>query len=101
MSEICKTCGLPTELCACEDISRESQDAIRVYTDRRRYGKFVTLIEGVHPDSVGGDMDTFMRELKHHCACGGSFKQGEILLQGDQRRKVGEKLRSMGFSIGN
>ena len=100
MSEICKTCGLPKELCACEDIAKETQGAIRIYTDRRRYGKFVTLINGIQSDSVGGDMDAFMKKLKTHCACGGSHKAGEIMLQGDQKKKVQNKLRSMGFVIG-
>ncbi|MHA2317804.1 MAG: hypothetical protein ACXAC6_08675 [Candidatus Hodarchaeales archaeon] len=44
MGETCKTCGLPTELCACSDIAREEQTSIRVYIERRKWGREVTVI---------------------------------------------------------
>lgn len=97
----CLTCGLPPELCVCEDIAKESQGALRIYTDKRRFGKMVTLIEGIKTESAGGDIGKIVTELKKHCACGGSYKEGEVMLQGDQFRKAKELLKSKGFVIGN
>ena len=37
MSKICDVCGLPEELCVCEEIAREVQ-SLKVFTVRRRFG---------------------------------------------------------------
>ena len=57
MSKICPVCGLPEEVCICEEIAREQQ-LIRIFCDKRRYGKIVTVVEGID----AGDID--MDELK-------------------------------------
>ena len=46
MSKICDVCGLPEELCVCEEIAREVQ-TVKVFTVRRRFGKLMTIIEGI------------------------------------------------------
>jgi len=42
-SEICKICGLPKELCVCEDIKKEKTE-LNIYTEKRKYRKTVTII---------------------------------------------------------
>ena len=37
MAAICNVCGLPDELCICQEIAKEQQKAT-ISTDRRRYG---------------------------------------------------------------
>jgi len=94
MAEICSVCGLPKELCMCEEIAREQQ-SVRIYTDSRRYGKTVTVIEGIDGNDI--DLDDLAKKLKNKCAAGGTAKEGKIELQGEHKKKVKEFLEEMGF----
>jgi translation initiation factor 1 len=94
MAEICPVCGLPKELCICEEIAREQQK-VKITTDSRRYGKTVTVIEGIDANDI--DIDDLARTLKTKFAAGGTAKEGRIELQGDHKKKVKETLESMGF----
>jgi len=80
----------------CEQIAKEQQK-IRILTDTRRYGKVVTVVDGI--DSTDIDLDDLARKLKTRCAAGGTAKDGRIELQGEHRRKVKEVLEEMGFSV--
>lgn len=94
MSEMCDVCGLPKEICVCEEIAREQQE-ISIYTVARRYGKMVTIVDGI--DSGDIDIGHLTSELKAACACGGTLKDGKIELQGDHKGKVKQVLEKMGF----
>jgi translation initiation factor 1 len=96
MSDICEVCGLPKEICVCEDIAREQQK-ISITMDQRRYGKMMTIIDGINPHEL--DIDALISNLKSICACGGTIKDGKIELQGDHRTKVKETLEKMGFMV--
>lgn len=96
MATICSVCGLPKELCMCEEIAREQQQ-IRIYTDTRRYGKIVTVVEGFNSADI--DLEELARKLKSKCAAGGTYKDGRIELQGDHKKKVKETLTEMGFTV--
>ena len=94
MSQMCDTCGLPKEICVCEEIAREQQE-IQIYTVARRYGKMVTVVDGLTTDI---DVNGLCSELKGACACGGTAKNGTIELQGDHKQKVKLVLEKMGFN---
>jgi translation initiation factor 1 len=96
MSDICPKCGLPKEICVCEDLAREQQ-RISIAIDKRRYGKMMTIVDGINPHEL--DIDTLISNLKTICACGGTIKDGKIELQGDHRIKVKESLEKMGFMV--
>jgi len=96
MAGICSTCGLPEELCMCEQIAKEQQQ-IKILTDTRRYGKLVTVVEGINSSDI--DMEDLARKLKTRCAAGGTYKDGKIELQGDHKKKVKEVLEELGFSV--
>ena len=83
-------------MCMCEQIAKEQQ-RIKILTDTRRYGKIVTVVEGI--DSADIDMEDLARKLKTKCAAGGTYKDGKIELQGDHKRKVREVLEELGFSV--
>ncbi|MCL4325398.1 MAG: stress response translation initiation inhibitor YciH [Candidatus Thermoplasmatota archaeon] len=96
MTKICPVCGLPDEICICEDIAKESQ-TIRVYEDKRRYGKMVTIIDGMNVNDI--NVHELAKKLKSKCATGGTVKDGKIELQGDQKQKVVEVLEEMGYKV--
>lgn len=96
MSEICPKCGLPKEICVCEDIAREHQ-IVEIKIDKRRYGKTMTIIEGI--DEKSADMKSLVSKLKSICASGGTVKGGRIELQGDHRNKVKEYLEGLGYTV--
>ena len=93
---ICAVCGLPDELCMCEEIAKEQQ-LIRVTNDKRRYGKTVTIVEGLDAGDI--DIDELARTLKNRCAAGGTAKEGRIELQGEHRRRVQEVLKGLGYRV--
>jgi translation initiation factor 1 len=92
--EICPKCGLPKQACVCEQITKSSQ-RIKVSTDKKRYGKIVTIVSGF---DKGTDIRSIAKALKNELACGGTFKENEIELQGDHRRKIKEILVKLGFN---
>ncbi|HLF05870.1 MAG TPA: stress response translation initiation inhibitor YciH [Thermoplasmata archaeon] len=94
MAEVCTTCGLPKDICQCEEMSK-GQQSLRIVLDKRRYGKDVTIVEGVGSETVKDVCKT----LKNRCACGGTVKDGKIELQGDHKKKVTEVLMEMGFQV--
>jgi translation initiation factor 1 len=89
----CTKCGLPKELCVCDEMTREGQ-RIRVRSDKRRYGKIVTIIEGLKDV----DLDKVAKELKRKMACGGTMKNDKIELQGDHKHRAKDALIEIGFS---
>jgi translation initiation factor 1 len=96
MGELCQVCGLPKELCACENIAREQQ-LIVISSQKRRYGKLVTIVEGINENDI--NIDELARTLKTKCASGGTVKDGRIELQGEHRKKVEQVMKDMGFQV--
>lgn len=69
---------------------------VTVSVESRRYGKAVTVIEG-----LDGRTDTkdLLRALKQGLATGGAAKDGRIELQGDHRQRAIAILAEHGITV--
>jgi len=98
MADIDPITGLPRELGAFEDISKEDQ-TIRVGLIKKKFGKPYTVVTGL--DVRGVDAKEVLKALKAKFACGGSYKEGKLELQGNYLRGIREALVKQGFESEN
>lgn len=74
-----------------------AQQKLRVRLDtKQRAGKAVTLVTGFI--GIQADLDDLGKKLKNFCGTGGSVKDGEAIVQGDQRDKVLQWLLKNGYA---
>lgn len=74
-----------------------AQQKLRVWLEtKQRGGKAATVVKGF----VGADADLedLGKKLKGFCGTGGSVKDGEVIIQGDQREKVLQWLQKNGYT---
>ena len=62
--------------------------------EKKLYGKIVTFVAGFES---GIDVKKIAKTLKHELACGGTYKDNTIELQGDHRKKINNLLVELGF----
>lgn len=86
--------GLPTDESVFEEIAKGEQK-ITISTVARRYGKITTLVSGF---DKGMDIKSIAKQLKEKLACGGTFKDGVVELQGNHRKNIKPILIKMGFA---
>lgn len=74
------------------------QQKLKIRLDtKNRGGKAVTLIEGFI--GIEEDLQDLGKKLKTFCGTGGSAKENEIIVQGDQREKVLQWLLKNGYKL--
>lgn len=84
-----------------EDIKEEPtfwlQDDPLICKYEKRKGKPCTIIEGYN--GADSDFKELAKELKKLLSVGGSYKNDQIIIQGDYRDKIMDFLKSKGFSV--
>ena len=63
----------------------------------KRKGKPITIIEGY--TGANNDFRQLAKEIKQLLGVGGSFKNEQIIIQGDYRDKIMEYLKEKGFKV--
>jgi len=75
---------------------KKQTDPLRVELDKRN-GKLNTLVSEFQ--GTEEELKELARVLKVKCSSGGSCRDGEILIQGDFRKKIAAILADHGFKV--
>ena len=67
------------------------------FSKKGRSGKIVTIVRGIDIDK--DTLEDISKKLKRKLSVGGSIKDGEIIIQGNNRDKIKEILLKMGHSV--
>lgn len=65
-------------------------------TTAGRGGKTVTLVSGFVGIGLP-EKESLAKKMRNACGCGGTVKEGNIEIQGDQRDKIAQILHEAGF----
>jgi len=67
----------------------------RIHIAKKGGGKIVSIVKGLNMSD--DRLKDLAKDLKSKCGVGGSSKNREIIIQGDQRDKIMDHLKSLGL----
>ena len=76
------------------ELDREKTNLV-IFKEIRRYKKSTTIVRGLQDRT---DIESITRDLKTKIGTGGTYKEGQIVLQGDHRESIKSLLISKGFN---
>jgi translation initiation factor 1 len=99
---LCPQCLRPKAECLCKKTAsqqlKSTDNIVRIQRQTQgRGGKTVCVITGVPLNEAA--LKDLAKQLKQHCGCGGSVKDGMIEIQGDFRDKLKAALEKAGFTV--
>ena len=80
-----------------EDKHKQIAPLTIILDKKGRKGKIATIIEGFTIPQE--EVENIARAIKNRIGVGGSTREGEILLQGDQKQKVVEFLKTCNYKF--
>ena len=89
----CPKCGMLKDLCVCEILDKQGAAKIKIYTTKKKFRKLVTIVTGIDK----AQLESTTKAMKQKLACGGSSKEGVIILQGNHKRKAADVLKKLGY----
>ena len=100
--KLCPKCEQPHSDCICIENRKKqvnvSNGPIQISRQSKgRNGKYVTVISGLPINQE--ELKETASNLKKTCNAGGSIKNNNIEIQGDQRKVVASKLREKGWQF--
>jgi translation initiation factor 1 len=94
----CDRCGRDVADCNCPPEAKASASPadfdLRVRRERRN-GKWCAVVAGLEHDAAV--QKSLLKELRSALGAGGGVSEGELVLQGDCRDKVLQKLAALGY----
>lgn len=100
----CERCELPETECTCPALPEPAPPTVppekqtaRLSLEKRKRGKMVTVVAGLSPDAT--DLAQLLKDLKNHCGAGGTLSEAGIEIQGRQRDRVRDKLKTIGYKV--
>jgi translation initiation factor 1 len=75
----------------------KAESMISLSSETRKYSKPVTIIKGIQLSN--SEVRPFLHELKTKLATGGTWKDNQIILQGDKRDEARAFLISKGYRV--
>ncbi len=95
----CERCNKALADCACPrnmkgDVCQPSDQSPRVRREKRR-GKWTTVVAELDPEAT--DLKALLKQLRTSLGTGGGITDGELILQGDHRDSVVDRLNAMGY----
>lgn len=103
LGRVCSSCKQPVAKCRCSDKKKhaqrpESDGIVRVRREKKgRGGKTATVVRGV--PGTEKELKAIAKKLKQKCGVGGSVKDFEIVIQGDNVDKVIAALEDQGYTV--
>lgn len=87
LDNTCAVCGLPNELCVCQEVEKTASQ-IEIKVERRKYGKFWAVVSGIDSDTVG--LKELVKKIKNKMAVAGTIKgkNVEVLFGRSDKTKI-------------